>query len=191
MLPPRDTPDLTAFSASCDAPCDACHEDLGRRGARITLGDGGHAFCLACAALDHLAFQPAGDAALTRRVLPRANRGRGGPPRSVVDGARGQVAERAPEAPEQRFEAGGADAISDALGAAVAPVAHAFRRVAQFDVVAGGDRLLEALADPAPGMEAAPTPTPWRAGATRRAARGRRDASWVRGRCHRARCVSA
>lgn len=66
-MPPRDPPDLTVFITSRDATCDECHGDLGR-GAWITLGDGGRAFCLACADLDHLAFLPAGDAALTRRA---------------------------------------------------------------------------------------------------------------------------
>ncbi|MBW6457294.1 MAG: DUF2293 domain-containing protein [Trueperaceae bacterium] len=66
-MPPRDAPDLTIFITSRDATCDECREDLGR-GAWITLGDGGRAFCLACADLDHLAFLPAGDAALTRRA---------------------------------------------------------------------------------------------------------------------------
>ncbi len=63
----RDTPDLTVFISSRGASCDECHEDLGRR-AWITLGDGGRAFCLACADLDQLVFLPAGDAALTRRA---------------------------------------------------------------------------------------------------------------------------
>jgi hypothetical protein len=62
-MPPRDAPDLTVFITSCDA----CHEDLGR-GAWITLGEGGRAFCLACADLDRLESLPAGDAALTRRA---------------------------------------------------------------------------------------------------------------------------
>jgi hypothetical protein len=66
-MPTRDAPDLTVFIASRYATCDACHEDLGR-GAWITLGDDGRAFCLACADLDHLEFLPAGDAALTRRA---------------------------------------------------------------------------------------------------------------------------
>jgi phage-related protein len=67
-MPPRDTPDLTVFITSRNATCDECHEDLGR-GAWITLGDGGRAFCLACADLDQLVFLPAGDAALTRRIV--------------------------------------------------------------------------------------------------------------------------
>jgi len=66
-MPPRDPPDLTVFITSRDATCDECHEALGR-GAWIALGDGGPAFCLACADLDHLVFLPAGDAALTRRA---------------------------------------------------------------------------------------------------------------------------
>jgi hypothetical protein len=66
-MPPRDPSDLTVFITSRDATCDECHDDLGR-GAWINLGDGGRAFCLACADLDHLVFLPAGDAALTRRA---------------------------------------------------------------------------------------------------------------------------
>ena len=66
-MPPRDQSDLTVFITSRDAACDECHEELGR-GAWITLGDGGRAFCLACADLDQLLFLPAGDAALTRRA---------------------------------------------------------------------------------------------------------------------------
>jgi hypothetical protein len=68
---PRDTRDLTVFIANRDATCDACGEELGR-GAWITLGDGGRALCLTCADLDHLAFLPAGDAALTRRARARS-----------------------------------------------------------------------------------------------------------------------
>ena len=66
-MPQRDTPDLTVFITSRDATCDECREDLGR-GAWITLGAGGRAFCLACADLDQLVFLPADDAALTRRA---------------------------------------------------------------------------------------------------------------------------
>jgi hypothetical protein len=56
--------------------CDECKEDLGRH-AWITLvddpGAAGDAeprlaYCLSCADLDHLAFLPTGDAALTRRA---------------------------------------------------------------------------------------------------------------------------
>lgn len=71
-MPTRDTPDLTVFISSRDATCDECHEELGR-GAWITLGDNGRVFCLACADLDHLAFLPAGDAALTRRGRKHSN----------------------------------------------------------------------------------------------------------------------
>jgi hypothetical protein len=70
-MPTRDAPDLTVFVTSRDATCDECREDLGRA-AWITLGDGGRAFCLACADLDQLVFLPAGDAALTRRARARS-----------------------------------------------------------------------------------------------------------------------
>lgn len=63
--------DLKVFITSRDATCDACHEELGSR-AWISLGDGGRAFCLTCADLDHLEFLPAGDAALTRRARARS-----------------------------------------------------------------------------------------------------------------------
>jgi len=44
-----------------------CHEQLGRRAWIFLAGERG-ALCLACADLDHLAFLPSGDAALTRRA---------------------------------------------------------------------------------------------------------------------------
>ena len=61
------TSDLTVFIARRDVTCGDCGEALGRH-AWITLDRERGALCLACADLDHLAFLPAGDAALTRRA---------------------------------------------------------------------------------------------------------------------------
>ena len=58
--------DLQVFITHSDASCDECGEELGRN-AWITLNREKGALCLSCADLDHLAFLPAGDAALTRR----------------------------------------------------------------------------------------------------------------------------
>jgi len=62
-----ETSDLKVFISSRESTCDECHEELGRK-AWITLGEGGKAFCLACADLDHLVFLPSGTTALTRRA---------------------------------------------------------------------------------------------------------------------------
>ena len=59
--------DIKVFISSRDSSCDECGEDLGCR-AGITLTRDTGALCLACADLDHLAFLPSGDAALTRRA---------------------------------------------------------------------------------------------------------------------------
>ena len=59
--------DLTVFITTQAATCGECGEDLGRR-AWITLNEDKGALCLSCADLDHLAYLPAGDAALTRRA---------------------------------------------------------------------------------------------------------------------------
>src|SRR5438067_5111287 len=65
---PRDgNKELTVFISSRESVCDDCGENLGR-GAWITLAGEKGALCLACADLDHLAFLPSGDAALTRRA---------------------------------------------------------------------------------------------------------------------------
>jgi len=58
--------ELRVFITTRAASCDECGEDLGRR-AWITLAGEKGCLCLSCADLDHLAFLPAGDAALTRR----------------------------------------------------------------------------------------------------------------------------
>ena len=61
------TDDLKVFISNRDSTCDECHEDLGRKAWIFLAGDRG-ALCLSCADLDHLAFLPSGDAALTRRA---------------------------------------------------------------------------------------------------------------------------
>jgi hypothetical protein len=58
--------DIKVFITNQDSTCDECGEKLGHH-AWITLVEGKGALCLSCADLDHLAFLPAGDAALTRR----------------------------------------------------------------------------------------------------------------------------
>ena len=60
------TDDLKVFISNRDSTCDECHEELGRRAWIVLAGERG-ALCLACADLDHLAFLPLGNAALTRR----------------------------------------------------------------------------------------------------------------------------
>jgi hypothetical protein len=62
----QDT-ELKVFITTGDSSCSECGEPLGRH-AWITLVEGKGALCLACADLDHLAFLPSGDAALTRRA---------------------------------------------------------------------------------------------------------------------------
>jgi len=62
----QDT-ELKVFITMGDSSCSECGEPLGRH-AWITLVEGKGALCLACADLDHLAFLPSGDAALTRRA---------------------------------------------------------------------------------------------------------------------------
>ncbi|MBN1425449.1 DUF2293 domain-containing protein [Candidatus Fermentibacteria bacterium] len=60
--------DLLVFITRRESRCDECGSELGR-GAWITLlGTDRGAACLSCADLDHLAFLPSGDTALTRRA---------------------------------------------------------------------------------------------------------------------------
>jgi len=59
--------DILVFITSSEATCSECREDLGRH-AWITLNKERGALCLSCSDLEHLAFLPAGDAALTRRA---------------------------------------------------------------------------------------------------------------------------
>lgn len=63
----NQTDDLKVFISNSDSTCDECHAQLGRR-AWIFLAGNRRALCLGCADLDHLAFLPSGDAALTRRA---------------------------------------------------------------------------------------------------------------------------
>jgi hypothetical protein len=58
---------LKVFITTGETSCDECGEALGRR-AWITLAGEKGALCLSCADMDHLAFLPSGDAALTRRA---------------------------------------------------------------------------------------------------------------------------
>jgi hypothetical protein len=63
----RASRDLRVFISNQESRCDDCGEDLGRRAMIVLAGNRG-ALCLTCADLDHLAFLPPGDAALTRRA---------------------------------------------------------------------------------------------------------------------------
>jgi hypothetical protein len=58
---------LTVYITNRESRCDECGDDLGHH-AWITLAGDGRAVCLACADLEHLAFLPAGNTALTRRA---------------------------------------------------------------------------------------------------------------------------
>src|SRR5579864_1203403 len=49
-----------------DSPCSACQKELGK-GNFLTV-ENGKGLCMECADLDHLAFLPSGDAALSRRA---------------------------------------------------------------------------------------------------------------------------
>lgn len=61
------TEELKVFISSRDSSCDECQAELGRSAWILLAGERG-ALCLDCADLDHLAFLPSGDAALTRRA---------------------------------------------------------------------------------------------------------------------------
>lgn len=58
--------ELKVFITHRDATCGECGEDLGSKAWIMLAGE--QALCLACADLEHLAFLPAGDAAVTRRA---------------------------------------------------------------------------------------------------------------------------
>jgi hypothetical protein len=58
--------EIKVFISNRESICGECGENLGHK-AWITLDRDKGALCLACAELEHLAFLPAGDAALTRR----------------------------------------------------------------------------------------------------------------------------
>lgn len=62
-----DPRSLTVFITTRDSTCGDCGTPLGRS-AWIHLEKDKGAFCLPCADLDHLAFLPAGDPAVTRRA---------------------------------------------------------------------------------------------------------------------------
>jgi hypothetical protein len=55
------------FITTHESVCDECGEELGSRAWIVLAGERG-ALCLACADMDHLAFLPSGDAAVTRRA---------------------------------------------------------------------------------------------------------------------------
>ena len=59
--------DIKVFISHRESKCDECGEELGPH-AWITLHEQKGAICLSCADLDHLAYLPAGDTALTRRA---------------------------------------------------------------------------------------------------------------------------
>jgi len=59
--------EIKVFISHRDSVCGECREPLGRQAWICLAGERG-ALCLACADLDHLAYLPAGDAALSRRA---------------------------------------------------------------------------------------------------------------------------
>jgi len=63
----RRPEELKVFISHRDSRCDECQESLGRQAWVFLAGDHG-ALCLECADVDHLAFMPSGNAALTRRA---------------------------------------------------------------------------------------------------------------------------
>ncbi|MCX7046125.1 MAG: DUF2293 domain-containing protein [Candidatus Sumerlaeota bacterium] len=58
--------DLVVFSILKDSQCEECGEELER--GRFLFKEKDKGLCMACAEMDHLAFLPRGDAALTRRA---------------------------------------------------------------------------------------------------------------------------
>jgi hypothetical protein len=64
---PNETQEIKVFISHRESVCGECHELLGPH-AWIRLDGERGALCLACADLDHLAYLPAGDAALSRRA---------------------------------------------------------------------------------------------------------------------------
>ena len=60
-------PELKVFISSRESSCSECGQQLGSH-AWITLAGERGALCLTCADLDHLAYLPSGDPALTRRA---------------------------------------------------------------------------------------------------------------------------
>ncbi len=66
-IAPNETQEIKVFISYRESVCGECHELLGPH-AWIRLAGERGALCLACADLDHLAYLPAGDAALSRRA---------------------------------------------------------------------------------------------------------------------------
>jgi len=62
----KKTDDIKVFISSGASKCDECNKNLDLH-AWITLKEDKGALCLECSDLDHLAFLPGGNAALTRR----------------------------------------------------------------------------------------------------------------------------
>ena len=59
--------ELKVFISGRESKCDECGAELGHHAWIVLVGDK-RAACLTCADLDHLAFLPSGDAAVTRRA---------------------------------------------------------------------------------------------------------------------------
>jgi hypothetical protein len=59
--------ELKVFISRRASTCEECRQELGRNAWIFLAGERG-ALCLSCADLEHLAYLPAGDAALTRRA---------------------------------------------------------------------------------------------------------------------------
>lgn len=72
MSDAKQTFELKVFISHRESVCDECGENLGRK-ASIFLTEDRRVLCLSCADLDHLAFLPSGDAALTRRSKKYSN----------------------------------------------------------------------------------------------------------------------
>jgi len=67
MTSSKQPADLKVFISSRESTCDECGQNLGYK-AWITLDREIGALCLACAGMEHLAYLPSGDPALTRRA---------------------------------------------------------------------------------------------------------------------------
>jgi hypothetical protein len=66
MTSAKQPTDLKVFISNRESICDECGQNLGRK-AWITLDREIGALCLACAGMEHLAYLPSGNTALTRR----------------------------------------------------------------------------------------------------------------------------
>lgn len=67
MTPMKQPADLKVFITNRESICDECGQNLGRK-AWITLDRQIGALCLSCAGMEHLAYLPSGNTALTRRA---------------------------------------------------------------------------------------------------------------------------